>query len=204
MPEPYGILGVDAGASEAAIKAAFRRAAKRYHPDLNAGDRAGERRLGRLMAARDFLLSHHRRFLKRKPAGDLLRLGAAKGRRASLMAGGLIGVGFLALLLIVSPPSMRITSADEPFQTSVIVEVEEAPIPDAESAGVKAIRDLREFPGTEPAQAAKALTDGAPWDKPGAPASVSRHTPRSKKGVTGVGAAVARTWRRLASKLGGS
>jgi len=34
----YDVLGVDKGASEADIKSAYRKAAKKYHPDLNAGN----------------------------------------------------------------------------------------------------------------------------------------------------------------------
>lgn len=36
--DPYEVLGVAHGASEEEIKAAYRRLAKRYHPDLNPGD----------------------------------------------------------------------------------------------------------------------------------------------------------------------
>ena len=40
----YGILGVDRRADEREIKAAFRRLARRYHPDVNPGNPAAERR----------------------------------------------------------------------------------------------------------------------------------------------------------------
>ncbi|MGL5136184.1 MAG: DnaJ C-terminal domain-containing protein [Beijerinckiaceae bacterium] len=44
MRNPYDVLGVPKGASEAEIKKAFRRAAKQHHPDQNTGDpRASER-----------------------------------------------------------------------------------------------------------------------------------------------------------------
>jgi DnaJ-class molecular chaperone len=44
MRNPYDVLGVPKGASEAEVKKAFRRAAKQHHPDQNQGDpRAAER-----------------------------------------------------------------------------------------------------------------------------------------------------------------
>jgi curved DNA-binding protein CbpA len=56
MTTAYEVLGVDASADEATIKAAFRRAVKKCHPDLNGGDRgSGEHRLRRLIAARETL-----------------------------------------------------------------------------------------------------------------------------------------------------
>ena len=55
MTTAYEVLGVDANADEATIRAAFRRAAKRCHPDLNGGDSGGEHRLRRLIAAREIL-----------------------------------------------------------------------------------------------------------------------------------------------------
>ena len=44
MRNPYDVLGVPKGASEAEVKKAFRRAAKQHHPDQNQNDpRAAER-----------------------------------------------------------------------------------------------------------------------------------------------------------------
>ena len=40
----YEILGVDKNAGESAIKKAYRRLAKKYHPDTNAGDKDAERK----------------------------------------------------------------------------------------------------------------------------------------------------------------
>ena len=38
----YEVLGVDKSADEATIKKAYRRLAKKYHPDANPGDQQAE------------------------------------------------------------------------------------------------------------------------------------------------------------------
>ena len=42
--DPYQVLGVQPGASESEIKAAYRKQAMKYHPDRNAGDPAAEQK----------------------------------------------------------------------------------------------------------------------------------------------------------------
>ena len=40
----YEVLGVDKGADESAIKSAYRKLAKKYHPDVNPGDKEAEKK----------------------------------------------------------------------------------------------------------------------------------------------------------------
>ena len=54
-PDYYKILGVGKNASEEEIKKAYRKLARKYHPDTNAGDRKAEERFKEISQANDVL-----------------------------------------------------------------------------------------------------------------------------------------------------
>src|SRR5690348_10039294 len=55
MRDPYDILGVPRSADAAAIKSAFRRLAKKLHPDANKSDPKASQRFGELNTAYEIL-----------------------------------------------------------------------------------------------------------------------------------------------------
>jgi len=55
MRDPYAVLGVSRDASEDDIKKAYRRLAKKLHPDLSPGNRANEQQFKEVTAAYDLL-----------------------------------------------------------------------------------------------------------------------------------------------------
>src|SRR5215218_4159226 len=54
-PDLYKVLGVGRNASDEEIKKAYRKLARRYHPDTNPGDAQAEERFKEVSAAHDVL-----------------------------------------------------------------------------------------------------------------------------------------------------
>ena len=60
MPEdPYQTLGLSNGATVKEVNRAFRKLAKKLHPDMNPGDETAEARFKAVTAAHDYLLAAH-------------------------------------------------------------------------------------------------------------------------------------------------
>ena len=87
--DPYQELGVGRAASADEIKKAFRKLAKKHHPDANRGNKASEEKFKRLSAAFDLLGDEDKR--KKFDAGEI----DADGREtAAAYGGGFSGGGF--------------------------------------------------------------------------------------------------------------
>src|SRR5919112_3211144 len=76
---PYDILGVKRDATQEQIRGAYRRLARKLHPDLNPGDRTAEERFKRLSAAHDLLGDPERR--ARFDRGEIDASGAERPQR---------------------------------------------------------------------------------------------------------------------------
>ncbi len=59
----YIVLGVQQGASESEIKRAYRRLARRFHPDINPGDQTAAARFSQILEAYETLIDPARRSL---------------------------------------------------------------------------------------------------------------------------------------------
>lgn len=89
MRDPYEVLGVQRGASAAAIKSAFRKLAKKHHPDANKGDPKAADRFAELNAANEILGDEDKR--KQFDRGEIDAEGKPKFQ--GFEAGGFPGGG---------------------------------------------------------------------------------------------------------------
>lgn len=80
MRDPYAVLGVARDASEEALKKAYRRLAKKLHPDLHPGNRANEQQFKEVTAAYDLLSDPVKR--ARFDRGEIDAGGGERGFRA--------------------------------------------------------------------------------------------------------------------------
>ena len=76
MKDPYDILGVQKTASAADIRSAYRKLAKKLHPDLNPGDKSAEEKFKEVSGAYDLLGDEDKR--KRFDNGEIDASGAER------------------------------------------------------------------------------------------------------------------------------
>jgi DnaJ-class molecular chaperone len=74
MSDPYSVLGVPKTASDDDIRKAFRKLAKKHHPDLNPGDKKAEATFKDISQANDILSDKEKR--RRFDAGEIDATGA--------------------------------------------------------------------------------------------------------------------------------
>jgi DnaJ-class molecular chaperone len=68
--DPYTVLGLTTGATKSDVGRAFRRLAKKHHPDTNQGDPAAEERFKAITAAHDYLMGKGDDLAQATPAYD--------------------------------------------------------------------------------------------------------------------------------------
>src|SRR5690242_11767621 len=129
----YVILGLGPGASPADIKRAYRRLSRRYHPDINPGDRASELLYQRICEAYETLMDPERR--RRYESSDGASEPAAastfefSGFDFSAAAHGTQAATFTELFAEVLHPGAREGTAPEPgadIHAALTVSFEEA------------------------------------------------------------------------------
>jgi curved DNA-binding protein CbpA len=97
MDSLYDVLGVASRANETAIRTAFRKAAKSYHPDLNAGNPTAELQFRQIVAAYELLKDP----LQREAYDQQLKVDRrTRARRvASPLISGVVSGGLVALTM---------------------------------------------------------------------------------------------------------
>ncbi|MDQ6744684.1 MAG: J domain-containing protein [Actinomycetota bacterium] len=86
--DPYRILGVGKNASEDEIKKAYRKLARQYHPDRNAGNKQAEERFKEISQAHDILSDADKRKAYDRGSGPLGGFGVPGGFDTGSFGGG--------------------------------------------------------------------------------------------------------------------
>jgi DnaJ-class molecular chaperone len=92
MADPYKTLGVEKTATEEDIRKAYKKLAKKHHPDLNPGDKAAENRFKDISAAYALLNDPEKR--RAFDAGEIDETGQPKPERRFYRDYADAGAGF--------------------------------------------------------------------------------------------------------------
>src|ERR1700744_2007382 len=90
-PDYYKVLGVGKGASDEEIKKAYRKLARKYHPDRNPGDKKAEERFKEISQAHDVLSDSDKRKAYDRgssPLGNFANAASGAGFDPSSFSGG--------------------------------------------------------------------------------------------------------------------
>src|ERR1700743_1248134 len=90
-PDYYKILGVGKNASDEEIKKSYRKLARKYHPDTNAGDKKAEERFKEISQAHDILSDLDKRKAYDRgtgPFGQFQNAASGQGFDPSAFTGG--------------------------------------------------------------------------------------------------------------------
>jgi curved DNA-binding protein CbpA len=104
MKTPYDILGVPRSADDNAIRAALRKAAKKYHPDVNADDPNAEQHLKEAIAAYKLLMEPNRRAAYDRHLRIRRRKKARRFLATALASAGVVSGLTLALVIWLAKP----------------------------------------------------------------------------------------------------
>src|SRR5262245_27866152 len=169
MDSLYAVLGVSSRANETAIRTAFRKAAKSYHPDLNAGNPTAELQFRQIVAAYELLKDPLQREAYDQQLKDDRR---ARARRiASPLISGVVSGGLVALTMwwfnthqpSAQAPRVAVADIDESAgqQTAAVTGTARK---DGSSAVTTNDPGADQLPDDQPRQIARAAASGLPSD----------------------------------------
>jgi curved DNA-binding protein CbpA len=182
MDSLYDVLGVSSRANETAIRTAFRKAAKSYHPDVNAGSPTAELQFRQIVAAYELLKDPlQREAYDQQLKGDR----RARARRiASPLISGVVSGGLVALTMWwfnthkapepAQAPRVAVADIDGPGGLRAAAVTATAAIDDTTARrGDENPGDTpsdpaadHDFPGDQPRQFARASPAAAPPSEP--------------------------------------